>query len=78
MSNITVSIELNPRQAEAYLNWLVREYELAMSEFWYSDRYRYVAEGLRGPRVLQDHPHIAGLSRTARELRKALQAQVRA
>lgn len=74
MSSITVSIQLNPRQAEAYLRWLVNQYELSMSEFWYSDRYRYVPEGLRGPRVLQDHPYIAGLNRTARELKRQLRA----
>jgi hypothetical protein len=71
---ITVSIQLSPTQAEAYLAWVVRQYELAMTEVWYSDRYRNVPEGMRGPLVLQDHPYIAGLNRTARELRKQVQA----
>ncbi len=73
-TQITVSIQLTPRQARAYLNWVVRQYELAITEVWYSDRYRNVPEGLRGPRVLHDYPHIAGLNRTARELRRQVQA----
>jgi hypothetical protein len=72
MTRITLSIELDEHQAEAYLRWLVSQYEVAMADCWYSDRYRYVAEGLRAPRVLQDHPHIAGISRTARELKALL------
>jgi len=73
-TQITVSIQLSPTQAEAYLAWVVRQYELAISEVWYSDRYRHVPEGLRGPAVLRDHPHIAGLNRTARELRRQVAA----
>jgi hypothetical protein len=73
-TQITVSIQLSPTQAEAYLAWVVRQYELAMTEVWYSDRYRKVPEGLRGPAVLRDHPYIAGLNRTARELRKQVRA----
>ena len=72
MSNINVTIQLDPKQAEAYLRWLVSQYEQAMADCWYSDKYRYVPEGFRAPRVLQDHPHIAGISRCARELRKQL------
>lgn len=72
MSEITVSIQLNHRQAEAYLKFLVSQYEQAMAACWYSDKYRYVPEGFRAPRVLQDHPHIAGISRSARELHKQL------
>ena len=61
MSNINVTIQLDPKQAEAYLRWLVSQYEQAMADCWYSDKYRYVPEGFRGNRVLQDHPHIAGI-----------------
>lgn len=75
MSDITVSIQLNQTQGEAYLRWLVSQYEQAMAECWYSDKYRYVAEGFRAQRVLQDHPHIAGICRSARELRKLLSEQ---
>ncbi|HTO17714.1 MAG TPA: hypothetical protein VL129_01005 [Pseudomonas sp.] len=73
-TQITVSIQLSPTQAEAYLSWVVRQYELAMTEVWYSDRYRNVPEGLRGQAVLRDHPYIAGLNRTARELRRQVAA----
>lgn len=72
MTRITVSIELNKAQAEAYLRWLARQYEQAMAEFWYCDQYRYCPEGFRGPRILADHPHIAGLNRTLRELKAQL------
>jgi hypothetical protein len=75
MNDINLSIQLDRKQATAYLRWLVSQYEQAMAELWYSDRYRYVAEGLRAQRVLADHPHIAGISRSARELRKQLAAQ---
>jgi hypothetical protein len=72
MTRITVSIELNKTQAEAYLRWLTHQYEQAMAEFWYSDQYRHCPEGFRGPRILEDHPHIAGMSRTLRELKAQL------
>lgn len=75
MSDITVSIQLDQTQGSAYLRWLVNQYEQAMADLWYSDSYRYVAEGLRAHRVLADHPHIAGISRSARELRKQLNQQ---
>ncbi len=75
MSDITVSIQLNPTQGQAYLRWLVNQYEQAMADLWYSDSYRYVAEGFRAQRVLADHPHIAGICRSARELRKQLAEQ---
>jgi hypothetical protein len=75
MNDISVSIQLNQNQAEAYLRWLVSQYEQAMADLWYSDRYRYVADGLRARRVLDDHPHIAGIGRSARELRKQLTLQ---
>lgn len=78
MTDITVSIQLDRRQAQAYLTFLISQYEQAMSACWYSDRYRYVAEGQRGIRVMQDHPHIAGLARSCRELRKSLAAEVKA
>lgn len=74
MSEITVSIQLNRKQAEAYLAFMVSQYEQAMAACWYSDRYRYVPEGLRAPSVMVDHPHIAGIGRTTRELRKQLKA----
>ncbi|MBS7660527.1 hypothetical protein I0D00_00995 [Pseudomonas lalucatii] len=74
MSDITVSIQLDRQQCRAYLRWLASQYEQAMADCWYSDRYRYVPEGLRAQRVLADHPHIAGISRSARELRKLLAA----
>lgn len=75
MSDITVSIQLDPKQAKAYLTFLVSQYEQAMAACWFSDQYRYTPEGLRGRKVLADHPHIAGISRTARELKKQLHAQ---
>lgn len=75
MSDITVSIQLDPKQAQAYLTFLVSQYEQAMAACWFSDQYRYTPEGLRGRKVLADHPHIAGISRTARELKKQLREQ---
>lgn len=75
MSDITVSIQLDPKQAKAYLTFLVNQYEQAMAACWFSDQYRYTPEGLRGRKVLDDHPHIAGISRTARELKKQLRDQ---
>lgn len=75
MSDITVSIQLDPKQAKAYLTFLVNQYEQAMAACWFSDQYRYTPEGLRGRKVLDDHPHIAGISRTARELKKQLREQ---
>ncbi|MNF89987.1 hypothetical protein D3C84_725370 [compost metagenome] len=75
MSDLILSIQLNHLQAQAYLRYLVTQYEQAMAECWYSDRYREVPEGLRGKRVLQDHPHIAGIGRSARELKRLLAEQ---
>jgi hypothetical protein len=75
MSDITVSIQLDPKQAQAYLTFLVSQYEQAMAACWYSDQYRHTPEGMRGRKVLADHPHIAGISRTARELKKQLSQQ---
>lgn len=72
MSEITVSIQLNHRQAEAYLKFLVSQYQQAMAACWYSDKYRYTPDGLRGRKIFEDHPHIAGLGRSTRELRKQL------
>lgn len=70
--SITISIELNEQQASAYLRWCIQQYELAMTEFWYSDKYRYCPAGFRAPRIMQDHPYIAGLCRTTRELKTQL------
>lgn len=72
MTRFTVTIELNEPQAQAYLRWLTAQYEQAMAEFWYCDQYRHCPEGLRGPRILADHPHIAGINRTLRELKAQL------
>jgi len=73
MSEITLSIQLNPRQAEAFLRYQLTQYEVLMAEVWHADKYRYTPEGLRGRKVLEDYPHIAGLNRSIRELRKQLQ-----
>lgn len=75
MSNITLEIQLDRQQAEAYLRWLVSQYEQAMAECWYDDRYRHTPTGFRGPRILKDHPHIVGIGRSARELHKRMQEQ---
>ena len=39
------------------------------------DRYRYTPQGMRGRRILEDQPHIAGLNRTMRVLVKELKQQ---
>lgn len=75
MCNINVEIRLDQHQAQAYLRWLTNQYEQLMAECWYSDRYRFTPAGFRAPRILQDHPHIAGINRTARELVRQLQAE---
>lgn len=72
MCDITVEIRLKRPQAEAYLRFLTNQYELLMAACWYDDKYRYTPAGFRGPRILEDHPHIAGLNRTMRELVKQL------
>lgn len=71
-TNLSIEIQLNALQAEAYLRWLTSQYEQLMAACWYDDKYRYTPQGLRGKRILEDHPHIAGLNRTMRELVKEL------
>ncbi|QGZ31467.1 hypothetical protein [Stutzerimonas stutzeri] len=72
MCDITLEIRLKPAQAKAYLRWLTSQYEKLMAACWFDDKYRYTPQGLRGPKILADHPHIAGLNRTMRELVKLL------
>lgn len=74
MSNITIQLTLDEHQAKQYLQWLAGQYTNAMSEVWYSDRYRNVPSGQRGRKVLQDLPYLRGISRT----HKALEAQLNA
>lgn len=74
-TNLSIEIQLNALQAEAYLRWLTSQYEQLMAACWYDDKYRYTPAGFRGPRILEDHPHIAGLNRTMRVLVKELKAQ---
>jgi len=74
-TNVSIQIQLQPQQAEAYLRWLTSQYEQLMAACWYDDKYRYTPAGFRGPRILEDHPHIAGLNRTMRVLVKELKAQ---
>lgn len=72
MRNITFCLELNEHQARHYLNWLGSQFDAIMAELWFSDRYRHVPCGARGPRVLADHPHLAGINRTRHVLRRQL------
>lgn len=72
MTNITIQLELNPDQAKHYLAWLNSQYTTTMADVWYSDRYRNVPCGERAPQVMRDVPHLAGISRTKRELEKKL------
>lgn len=72
MSKINLQIELDEQQAKHYLQWLESQYTLTMAEVWYSDRYRNVPSGERGPRVLADVPHLQGIFRTRRELERKL------
>ncbi|GLO54794.1 hypothetical protein PPUJ20066_08300 [Pseudomonas putida] len=76
MSKITLQLKLNEQQAKHYLQWLNSQYDTTMAEVWYSDRYRHVPSGERGPRVLLDLPHLAGICRTRSELKKQLDACV--
>lgn len=71
-TDVSIQIQLKPAQAEAYLRWLTSQYEQLMAACWYDDKYRYTPAGFRAPRILEDHPHIAGLNRTMRELVKQL------
>lgn len=75
MRDITVSIQLERHEAEAYFRWLIKQYEQAMADCWGSDSYRHTPPGLRAPHILKDRPYLAGLIRTARELRKQLEQQ---
>lgn len=72
MSNITIEITLDEQQAKQYQLWLAGQYSLAMAEVWYSDRYRNVPTGERGRKVLQDLPHLRGISRTSKALESRL------
>ncbi|MGG4659326.1 hypothetical protein ACLPJF_13440 [Pseudomonas vlassakiae] len=72
MSKITLQIELDEQQAKHYLQWLNSQFNLTMADVWYSDRYRDVPTGKRGPKVLADVPHLSGICRT----RKALEQQL--
>ncbi|TDF86316.1 hypothetical protein [Pseudomonas sp. H9] len=72
MSNITIQLKLDEQQAKQYLRWLNSQYDNTMAEVWYSDRYRHVPSGQRGPQVLLDLPHLAGICRTRSELKKQL------
>ncbi|RSC26475.1 hypothetical protein EGT09_08620 [Pseudomonas putida] len=74
MSKITIQLELDEQQAKQYLLWLNAQFDTTMAEVWYSDRYRDVPAGVRAPRVVQDIPHLIGISRTRRELQKQLGA----
>lgn len=59
--HISITVEVDQNQAEKYLLWLVSQYEAAMAECWYDDRYRYTPQGLRGKRILEDRPHCRHL-----------------
>lgn len=72
MSKITIQLELDEQQAERYLQWLDTQYSTTMAEVWHSDRYRHVPCGERGPKVLRDVPHLVGIGRTSRALKKQL------
>jgi len=74
-TNLSIEIQLNAQQADAYLRWLTSQYELLMAACWYDDKYRYTPQGMRGRRILEDHPHIAGVNRTMRVLVKELKQQ---
>ncbi len=74
MSKITIQLEFDEQQAKQYLLWLNAQFDTTMAEVWYSDRYRDVPAGVRAPRVVQDIPHLIGISRTRRELQKQLGA----
>lgn len=69
---LIVSVEVQPHQALTYLSWLDNQYQVAMAEFWFDDRYRTTPAGERGRRILADHPHMAGIVRTRRALRLQL------
>lgn len=74
MADVNIEIILSEPQARAFLRYQLAQYEVLMADVWHSDKYRYVPDGLRGQRVLEDHPHIAGLNRSIRALRKQLEA----
>ncbi|MHB0782016.1 hypothetical protein [Pseudomonas putida] len=69
MSKITLQIELDEQQAKHYLQWLSSQYNLTMADVWYSDRYRNVPSGERGPKVLADVPHLRGSAAPEKRLR---------
>lgn len=69
---VSINVTVDRQQAESYLQWLVSQYELAMTEFWFDDRYRFTPQGFRAKRIIADHPHMVGLVRSMRELRTQL------
>lgn len=70
--SIPVTVEVQRHQALAYLRWLDNQYQLAMAEVWFADRYRNTPAGERGRAILLDHQHIVGIYRTRRALRLQL------
>ncbi|MFV2945276.1 hypothetical protein [Pseudomonas japonica] len=72
MTNINIKLEMSTEQAKHYLQWLDSQFKTTMADVWYSDRYRNVPCGERAPHVMRDVPHLAGISRTRRELEKCL------
>ena len=67
--HISITVEVDQNQAEKYLLWLVSQYEAAMAECWYDDRYRYTPRGCAASASSRT-AHIAGICRTIHELRK--------
>lgn len=72
MSKISLEIELDAAQAKHYQQWLESQYNLTMADVWYSDRYRNVPAGERGPKVFVDVPHLMGICRTRKALAEKL------
>lgn len=73
MSRITIEIQLDEREAKAYLRWLDSQYEATVDEVRRSNPYSTTPQGERGRLVLNTHPRVAGIDRSRRALRNQLE-----
>ena len=69
---VEIQLQLPRPVAEAWLLTLREELRQGLQLHWYADRYRTVPDKLRGRRILDDYPALAGHKRTIGALQAAL------
>ena len=69
---VEIQLQLPKPVAEALLTSLREELRQGLQLHWYADRYRTVPDKLRGRRILDDYPALAGHKRTIGALQAAL------